>query len=86
MCLAALWDVEAEPCREESPAHVWEGEEQQCSAPESIDSPYRRPGEDEVDQTEAPGREKCFSNASTSVAEDCRAVEGDDVDAALIDC
>ena len=44
-----------------------------------IDCPYSRPSKREIHQSKTPGSEKGGSNASSRFDEDCRAIEGDDV-------
>ena len=94
-------DVEAEACGEQGPAHVGEGEEQECAAAERVwdgvsgllrnlrtlvvviirtYSPDRRPGEQEVDDTESPGGEQSPSRGGAGLLKDGGRVEGDDVD------
>ena len=41
-------DPETESCTQESPAHVREGEKQQCSSAIGIDRPHSRPGKNEI--------------------------------------
>ena len=50
-------DIEAEASSKESPGHVGEGEQQQVATAERVNSPYGGECEQEVDQTEAEGRE-----------------------------
>lgn len=83
MCVAAFRDVEAETCCQQSPAHVGECEEKQCTSTEGIDCPYGRPSEQEVDKTEAPGCEQRAIDGCAGLSEDRGAIEGDDVDTAL---
>lgn len=52
--LVALWDVEAETCSQQGPAHVGEGEEEQSSSTEGVDGPDGWESEDEVDDTKTP--------------------------------
>lgn len=55
MCWAALRNQETQTSCKQRPCHLWEGEEEQASAPESVDGPDRGPGEDEIDKPEAEG-------------------------------
>ena len=55
VCGGVFRDVEAEAGGEQRPEHLREGEEQEGAAAEGVDGPDRRPGEDEVDETEAEG-------------------------------
>ena len=58
MGVVFLRDDEAEAGGEESPCHLWEGEEEECAAAVGVDCPDGGPGEDEVDEAEAEGGEE----------------------------
>lgn len=63
-------DQETKTRCQQRPAHVGEGEEQKCTTSIGIDRPYSWPGENEVDDTEAPGGEESASDSSSSLGED----------------
>lgn len=51
MSWVALGNEEAQPCSEQRPCHLWEGEEKQAPATKCVDSPDGRPSKYEVDKT-----------------------------------
>ena len=77
-----FWYDEAETGCEQCPCHVGEGKEKKCTATPSIDGPDGGPRENEVHETETEGGEQCLQPASTSVDEDGRRVECNNVDTA----
>ena len=79
---AVVGDVEAKPRGQQRPRHVGEGEEKQGASAVGVDGPDGGPGEDEVDEAEAPGREQRLQVVGVGLFEDGGRVEGDDVDAA----
>lgn len=72
MSWAILWDVEAQTCGQQSPTHVGESEQQQRPASEGVYRPHSRPSEDEIDDTKAPGGEKCSGDRGACLGEDRR--------------
>ena len=66
----------------QSPKHVGECEDQQGAAAKGVDGVDGRPGEHEVDETEAEARPQGRVVADAALPENCGAVEGDDVDTA----
>ena len=77
-----LWDDEAKTRCQQGPRHVGEGEEKESTAPPGINGPDSGPGKDEVDETESERSEQGIQVIGSSVYEDSRRVESDDVDAA----
>lgn len=75
-------DQEAQPCSQERPCHLREGKEEQAASSVGVDGPDCRPGEDEVDDTEAEGGDQGGLLGGTAFLEDGGGVECDDVDAA----
>lgn len=75
-----LRNVETESSGQKSPSHLREGEEQERTTSEGVDSENGGPGENEVDQSETPRSEKRLLWRCTSLNEDCRRVESNDVD------
>ena len=58
MRFARFRNVETESSSEEAPRHLREGEQEESTAPERVNGPHCRESEDEVDQTEAEGRQQ----------------------------
>lgn len=79
-------DVEAEAGSQQGPGHVWEGEEQQSSTTESVDSGHSGKGEKEVHKTKSPGGKKSPGNTGPCLLEDSRRIEGDNVDTTHLLC
>jgi hypothetical protein len=73
-------DVETHACREESPEHMWEGENKKASPAKSVNCPNGRPGKDKIHQSKAEGGKDCADIASACLREDRRRIEGDDID------
>jgi hypothetical protein len=68
----------------QSPAHLRECEEKQCTATEGVDSPDGRPGEHKIDETETHRCEEGLLDASAGLLEDCTGIECDNVDWILL--
>lgn len=83
VCWVFLRDEETEASGQERPGHIRESEQEQRTAAERVDGPNCRPSEDEVHQTEAEGRDQCFSLTGTAKSEHSAAVERDDIDTTL---
>jgi hypothetical protein len=83
MCFAVLRYPETEACRQQGPSHLRECEEEQGTSSVGVNRPNGRPGENEVHETEPPGREEGRSDRRACLRENSRGIEGDDVDTAL---
>ena len=77
-----FWNDEAKTGCKQSPCHVGESEEKESTATPGINGPDSGPSEDEIDETESERGKQGIQIASTSVHEDSRGVESDDVDTA----
>lgn len=77
---AAGWYIETHASGQERPKHLGEGEDEQAAASEGVNRPDGRPGEDEVDEAEAPCCKKGGDVTGTCLLEDGGRVEGNNVD------
>lgn len=77
---------EAEACGKECPGHLREGEEEESATAEGIDCPQGWEGEDEIDEAETERGEEGANGGSSSLGEDSRGVESDDIDATPTAC
>ena len=67
---------------QQRPCHVGEGKEKESTATPGIDRPNRGPSKDEVDETESKRGEEGSQVVGTSVDENGRGIESNDIDTA----
>jgi len=77
---AALRDEQTQAGGQQSPGHLWEGEQQKCATAVGVDCPDGGPRKCKVNNTETEGRKESTSGTRAGLLENRARVKGDNVD------
>lgn len=77
---AAAGDKQTQAGCQQTPGHLWEGEQQESAATVGVNCPDGGPGESKVDKTETEGRKQSVGGIRAGLLENRGRVKGDNVD------